>query len=320
MIYQDRWLEISIVTDGEMAESVAEVLARYITEGVVIESTAVDLTSEHSVGEPIGPLRVYGYIKINNKLEDTRQKLEQALWYLGRIRPLPEPQYKTIQQTDWSESWRRHYQPIPIGQRLIVVPAWIDKISENRIQIKIEPGMAFGTGTHPTTQLCLEIIEMLLIDQSNFLSLGFIGKEINVIDVGCGSGILSITAAKLGANRILGVDTDPQAIQSAIKNAEINNVQKHVIFRLGSLTGIKNGEFHLKQAPLVLVNILAVVIIQLLDEGLADLLNPNGILVLSGILEDQTEKVEEAILRNNLQIIHHHQSGDWVAIIAKLCK
>jgi ribosomal protein L11 methyltransferase len=320
MMCQDRWLEISILTDGEMAEPVAEVMARYITEGIVIESTAVDTSNEHSVGEPIGPLRIYGYIKIDQKLEDTRQKIEQALWYLGRIRQLPEPQYKTIHQTDWSESWRQHYQPIPIGQRLIVVPAWIDNIAENRIQIKIEPGMAFGTGTHPTTQLCLEIIETLLIDQSNSLSLGLFGEEINVIDVGCGSGILAITTAKLGANRVLGVDTDLQAIQSATKNAEINNVQEHINFKLGSLTEIKNGEFNLIKAPLVLVNILAVVIIKLLDEGLADLLTSNGILVLSGILEEQTENVKEAILRNNLQIIHHRQSGDWVAITAKSCK
>ncbi|MGE5223236.1 MAG: 50S ribosomal protein L11 methyltransferase, partial [Omnitrophica WOR_2 bacterium] len=171
------WLEISLLVDGEMAEAVAEVFTRFVPNGVAIESTSIAPDPEGE-GHMQGPLRVCGYLPVNDRLEETRQRLEEALWYLGRIRSLPAPQYTQVQENDWAEAWKKHYHPLPIGQKLIVVPVWLESPSRERIPIRMDPGMAFGTGTHPTTQLCLEIVEERIRPGDT------------VIDVGCGSGIL----------------------------------------------------------------------------------------------------------------------------------
>ena len=164
MINNSSWLEVSLTVDGEMAEAVAEVLARFIPNGVAIESTAIYADPEDE-GYPIGPLRVCGYLPVDDRLEETRHKVEEALWYLGRISPLPAPQFRTVQEQDWAEAWKQHYHPIAIGQRLIIVPAWLESPDPARIPIRMDPGMAFGTGTHPTTQLCLELAETVLTGQ-----------------------------------------------------------------------------------------------------------------------------------------------------------
>jgi len=309
------WLEVSLTVDGEMAEAVAEVLARFIPDGVVIESTAVVPGADGADGHAVGPLRVYGYLPLDDQLEENRRRLEEALWYLGRIRPLPAPQFRLIQQEDWSAAWKQHYQPIAIGQRLMVVPAWLEPPVKDRIPIHIDPGMAFGTGTHPSTQLCLELIEVIIetLRVSETLRV-FTG--IDVIDVGCGSGILSIAALKLGARRALGVDIDADAIRAARQNAERNDVADRLDLGLGSLADIQTGAFALRQAPLVLANILAPVIVRLLGQGLAGLLAPQGALVLAGILDEQAEDVEKALQEQGLRLVERRQQGDWVALWA----
>jgi len=309
-----KWLEISFVVDGEMAESLAEVLSRYVPDGVVIESTAVDTKDDNSAGKPVGDLRVSGYLAVDDQLEVKRQQIEEAIWYLGRIRTLPSPKYRTVEQADWSETWKRHYQPIEIGEKLMVIPAWVDKTAKDRIPIYIDPGMAFGTGTHPTTQLCLEMIEFVLHE---YPTPNTEKTVTDVIDVGCGSGILSIAALKLGVGRALGVDIDEDAIQSARENAEMNGVLEFVEFEVGSLAEIEAGKFSVRRAPLVVANILAVVNIRLLDEGLGSLLASDGELVLSGILEEQVPDVTAALERNRLQLVSQRQKGDWVALLAK---
>lgn len=153
------WLEVSLLVDGELAEAVAEVLSRYAPGGVAIESTAVTANEDDEGGRAVGPLRVCAYLPMNEEVEATRQRLEEALWYLGRICSLPAPQFQPVQEADWAEAWKKHYHPIPVGQKLIIVPAWLEPPSADRIPIRMDPGMAFGTGTHPTTQLCLEAIE-----------------------------------------------------------------------------------------------------------------------------------------------------------------
>jgi len=156
------WLEISLVVEPELVEPVSEVLARFAPDGVVVESTAVTAEMDDSLGRAIGPLRVAAYLPVDDTLEEKRQRLEESLWYLGRIRPLPAPIFQVIEQADWSESWKQHYHPIDIGERLVVVPAWLENPHPERIPIRIDPGMAFGTGTHPTTQLCLAVVEEYL--------------------------------------------------------------------------------------------------------------------------------------------------------------
>jgi ribosomal protein L11 methyltransferase len=298
------WLEISLLVDGELAEPVAEVLARYIPSGVVIESTAVVQDPDSDQGDVIGPLRVFGYLPIDSQLEDTRRHLEESLWYLGRIRPLPAPQFRPVQETDWSQAWKEHYHPIPIGRRLIVVPSWLESPPQDRISIRIDPGMAFGTGTHPTTQLCLGIIEDTFETHP--------GME--VIDVGCGSGILSIAAVKLGSSHVLGVDIDAAAVRSARKNAETNQVAERLEFGQGSLSDILAGAFSRQQAPLVMANILAPILVRLMDEGLAQLLTTGGNLVLSGIIEEQEQGVIAAAQRNGLMLVERRRINDWLAL------
>jgi ribosomal protein L11 methyltransferase len=298
-------LEISLTVDGEMAESVAEVLARYIPNGVVIESTAVDTSDPNSVGQVAGPLRVYGYLPVDDCLEATRQRLEEALWYLGRIRPLPAPTFRHVQEVNWVEAWKDHYRPLEIGEKLIIVPAWLNHETSGRLPILIDPGMAFGTGTHPSTQLCLQLIEAILDSTPEITG---------VIDLGCGSGILSIAALKLGARCALGVDIDADAVAAANENARLNDVAGRLELAQGSLAEIRAGVFSIQKAPLLLANILAPVIVRLLGEGLGDLLTPGGHLILSGILEEQSEDVELALQKHGLHLVERRQQGDWVAL------
>lgn len=323
------WLEVALTVDGELAEAVADVLNRFVPGGVVIESTQVQ-ADQYDQGQAIGPLRVCGYLPVDAELEYKRQQLVEALWYLGRIQPLPEPVYKTIQEVDWAESWKQHFQPILIGKRLLLIPDWLNMEEANRITVRINPGMAFGTGSHPTTQICLLAIEELLTSLIRFpqkgSSVDFTSEtnanlptqhqlQNNVIDIGCGSGILAIAALKLGAGSALGVDTDTQAVQVAAENAAINGVAERLELGLGSVIEVRAGKFHLEQAPLVVANILAPVLVDLLEQGLIELITPGGHLLLSGILEEQAHTVETACHAHGLKTAKRYQSGDWVALV-----
>src|SRR5512136_894267 len=157
------WLEVSLTVNGELAEAVADVLARFAPNGVTTEQ-AVDFLNDEDEGTPNGPITVRAYIPADAELEERRQKLEESLFYLGTIQPLPAPSFTLLADQNWMEAWKEHYKPIPIGRKLIIVPAWLDSPDASRIAIKIDPGMAFGTGTHPTTQLCLELIEQYFDD------------------------------------------------------------------------------------------------------------------------------------------------------------
>jgi ribosomal protein L11 methyltransferase len=311
------WFEVALIVDGEMAEAVAEVMARFIPDGVVIESTAVVAGSDGAEGQAVGPLRVSAYLLVNDELEETRRRLEEALWYLGRIRPLPPAQFRPIEQTDWTIAWKQHYQPIPIGRKLMIVPAWLEPPQKDRIPIYIDPGMAFGTGAHPSTQLCLELVEEILSNQRGSESLKVL-EGVEVIDLGCGSGILSIAALKLGVGRALGVDIDEDALRAARQNAEKNGVAERLELGDGSLAEIRAGAFSLRQACLVLANILAPVIIRLLDDGLDGLLKRGGSLVLAGILEEQRAEVEASLEKHGLRLVERRQQEDWVALWAAI--
>jgi ribosomal protein L11 methyltransferase len=295
------WLEVSLVVDGELAEAVAEVLARFAPNGVVIESTAIEENLE-SGGSPVGPLRVCAYLPMDTKTEKTRQQIEESLWYLGRIQTIPAPIFKPIQEVNWADNWKEHYHPIPIGKSLIIVPPWLNSPDKTRISIQINPGMAFGTGTHPSTQLCLEMLE----DHTP--------RGGDILDIGCGSGILSIAAVKLGAERAFGVDVNPDAILNAYENAGVNGVEDHVVFARGSLREVKSGLVEIKAAPLVMANILAHILKKLLDGGLGDLVSPGGTLLLSGILEEQMSEISTKVDHEGFHLIDQLQVEDWVAI------
>ncbi len=300
------WLEVSLTVDGELAESVADVLARFAPNGVMTEQ-GVKFTDEEDEGTATGPITVRAYLEVNEQLEETRQKLEESLYYLGMITPVPTPSYKQIADQNWMEAWKQHYKPILIGERLLILPAWMESPNPERIAIKIDPGMAFGTGTHPTTQLCLELMELFFVGANHH-------SPLQVIDVGCGSGILSIAALKLGAQTVLGVDIDIESVRNSRENADINGIGDELIIGQGSVTEILQGKFPFKSAPLVVANILAPIIIRLFDAGLADLVETGGEIILSGILAHQANSVLEAAQVTGLRVNDQRQMGDWVAL------
>ncbi len=310
------WLEVSMTVDGELAESVADVFARFAPNGVMTEQ-GVKYNDEEDAGTPTGPITVRAYLEANDSLEETRQRLEESLFYLGMIQPLPTPVYKQIADQNWMEAWKQHYQPIRIGERLLILPAWIESPEPNRVAIKIDPGMAFGTGTHPTTQLCLELMEKHFDDRLqtiNHESSSIVHRPLSVIDVGCGSGILSIAALKLGAKQVLAVDIDDESVKNSRENADLNGVGEELILGVGSVKEILDGKFPFEFAPLVVANILAPVIIRLFDAGLAELVEAAGALILSGILQEQEENVLGAAQAKGLKLKRRGQIGDWVAL------
>ena len=300
-----KWLEVSLLVDGELAEAVAEVMDRFTSGGVVVES-GVKYRNDEDEGVPDGlPVRVFGYLINDANIEESRHRLEEALWHLHTIRELPTPHFKPIADENWMAAWKEHYHPIPIGKKLLVLPAWVEQQDLSRIAVKIDPSMAFGTGTHPSTQLCLELVEQYTHPKSP------------VIDVGCGSGILSIAALKMGASHALGVDIDAASVKATQENSENNGVLDRVEVGLGSVDEILAGKFSIKQAPVVLANILAPVIIRLFNGGLADLVEPGGVIILAGILAEQADNVLASASDHGLTYVERRQNGDWVALVCK---
>jgi ribosomal protein L11 methyltransferase len=299
-----KWIEVSLTVDGELAEAVTEVLDRFATGGVVVESN-VKYRNVEDEGTPYGPVKVFGYLEIDDQIEARRHKLEEALWYLNAIRPLPQAVFKEIADQNWMAAWKEHYHPIPIGKKLLILPAWIEQKDMERIAVKIDPSMAFGTGTHPSTQLCLELVE------------DYTRSGETVIDIGCGSGILSIAALKMGASHALAVDIDAESVKATQEASAANGVLERVETGLGSIAEIQNGSYHIKQAPLVLANILAPVLIRLFGEGMANLVEPGGVIVLAGILAEQGDGVRASAEKHGLKFVEIRQTLDWVAFVMK---
>lgn len=299
---KDHWLEVKIQSNGELAEALAEVLGRFVSGGVIVESVTQYNALTHE-NEPTGQICVSGYLPVDEDLEVKRQKFEEALWHLSQIAPIPSPEYKNIKDQNWMNAWKEHFSPIPVGEKILVLPAWQKPgEGESRKIIKINPAMAFGTGTHPTTQLCMRLLE------------NHIQPGIDVIDVGCGSGILSIAALKLGAKHVLAVDVDREAIKSTLENAEFNNISTSALeTNQGSVKEIIEGEFSLQKAPLVLVNILSAIILRLFEDGLGSIVEKGGILLLSGILDHQEEEILNAANLAGFVLLEKITEDDWVS-------
>ncbi len=297
-------LEVSLTVSPEAAESVSEVLARYAEGGVVVEALKFEATpTDHGV--PVGPVIVRAYVPLDDQANANRRSIEDGLSHLNMILDgtLPEPAWREISETNWGESWKANYKPIRIGKRLLVVPAWLEQEAQpGDVVVKLDPGMAFGTGTHPTTQLCLMAIERHLKSTQE------------VIDLGTGSGILAIAAAKLGAKHVWAYDIDDESVRAAIENAEVNQVAGNLSIARGSLAELVEAG---AQAPLVLANILAHILVDLFEKGLARLVAPGGLIVLSGVLDTQAYQVIAALKTAGLEFAAQEHIDDWVAIIAR---
>ena len=301
---KERWLELSLSVNGELAEAVADVISRYIKSGVVIEND-VKYKGDQVTPMPDGLARVYGYIPVDSKLYETKQLIEEALWHLSQIEQIPQLNYRTIENENWMEAWKENYHPILVGKRMLILPAWIENHDKVRIPIKINPGMAFGTGTHPTTQLCIEALEEY-VDQGQC-----------IIDVGCGSGILSIAAVLLGSESVLAVDIENESIVLTRQNAALNGVKDKITVGLGSVKQVIEGQYEINCAPIVVANILAPIILKLFNDGLAALVEDNGFLILSGILSNQKEEILARARKEGLLDIKSMAMGDWLAMVFK---
>ncbi len=282
-------MELAVPVDGEAAEAVCELFERH-GGGAVVE---VLLSGpEDGTDLPVPKTHVRTYIPLGDV--DARAKLEAGLWHLGRIYPIPKATLRPLAEANWAERWKSHYTPQRIGKSFYVVPTWIepDARESDRV-IRMDPGMAFGTGLHPTTRLCLAALER------------HVAGGDAVLDIGTGSGILAIAGALLGASEVAAIDLSPDAVEIARANAERNGV--HLLVQAGELHELEPAEY-----DVVVANLLASTIIELAP-ALIPRLRPGGIVISSGILVDQRDTVEEALTTVGLAKVEHMVSGDWVA-------
>jgi ribosomal protein L11 methyltransferase len=291
-VTSDQWLEVSVTADNEAAEAIAEVLSRYAYRGVVVEAGPD--------GWNTGPVAVRAYLPADEDLLAKKRRVEEALWHLGQIQPISTPAFRPVVEQDWAEAWKKQLRVLCIGQHIVIRPSWLDYTPRaNDIVIQLDPGMAFGTGLHPTTQMCLETLETL------------IRPGMRVLDLGTGSGILAIAAAKLGAGYVLALDNDPVAVKTARENVRLNHAQETVSVAQGSLGDVVNGY------DLVTVNILARVIVEMAGRGLATCARSGAKIIAAGIIADQESEVVAAMERNGLTLTERRQNGDWVGLIAE---
>ena len=300
------WIEVSLEVDGEAAEAVADLLARYGHQGVAIEQAGFPIEVWPDEIPPADRLIVRAYFPADERAEAAQQQLREALWHMGQLYPMPEPTFTVVREEDWAEAWKQHYHPLRLGRRLYVCPQWVTPadLRPDDVLLLLDPGMAFGTGTHPTTQLCLIALEEMLAER----------PALEVLDLGCGSGILGIAALKLGAAHVLALDTDPLAVEATLENAAYNQVSDRLTVQQGSLEVLRSSAHHF---DLLLVNILAKVIVTLCAEGLGDVLRAGGTGIFSGIIEEQANEVEAALRGAGLEPYRRRTLGDWVAIEAR---
>ncbi len=317
----DELVEIAIEVDGEAAEAVVELFNRcnggdWVEDsaageasggGAVLESTGYD-----DLGNPVaGEYRtvVKTYLKPGPRGRRIQRKIEEGLWHLRLLYPMPEPVARVVKEEDWAHAWKRHYKPMRIGRRVLLTPAWEKpEPLPNDLLVRLEPGMAFGTGLHPTTRLCVAALEQWVQPGDAFL------------DVGTGSGVLSIVAAKLGARPVWATDIDPLAVRAAKENALRNGIALAPgVFRIeqGSIPAGQTGRFNV-----IAANILAEVLVGLFDGTfeivtLAEPLAPGGRLILSGILEEKSEMVLSAAARHGLKEVERRREADWVSLVVR---
>ncbi len=304
------WTQVTVTVDGEAAEAVAEALRPFAYGGVSIEQVAADDALGAAIEPDTGLIipRLDPWVTVSIYLptrEDTpakRRRIEEVLWYLGRLYPIPEPTFQTIAEEDWADAWKKHYAPIHIGKHIYICPAWeTPSLEPGDVLILMDPGMAFGTGLHPTTRMCLEVVEAR------------VQPAMRVLDLGTGSGILAIAAARLGAEHVLAMDIDAVAVQATRENSRINGVDDRISVQLGTLGGLGREQ----SWDLVLLNILAPTILQFFESGLGDHIQSGGVLVLSGIIEEQAPEILEAMEQARLTLVERRQIRDWVTLVGR---
>lgn len=305
------WTEVQIKTNAELEDVISNILYDAGANGLAIEDPRDILEMMKSKGDwdfidsslinkDLDGILIKAYFSESDDLENIIQEIK------SRIDNNPELiadeniiTINVVDDNDWAESWKKYYKPIRIGKNIIIKPSWEDyKLSEDDIMIELDPGMAFGTGTHETTIMCTEALEKL------------VKADDIVYDIGCGSGILSIVAAKLGASKVVGVDLDELCVKVSNKNIELNNVEDLIEIKNGNLLDVVEGK-----ADIIVSNIVAEIIAGM-TKDLKEYLNDNGIFITSGIIIDKIELVENALLENKFKILDIMKKNEWACIIA----
>ncbi|MFL0247421.1 50S ribosomal protein L11 methyltransferase [Candidatus Clostridium stratigraminis] len=311
---EGKWIEVKIVTSSDALEAVSGIFYSLDVKGVAIEDPRDILEREQ------GPLSwdfadinifeygsdaavIKGYFAVEDNIDEIKSYIEEKLIYikeLGIDIGKGKVIINAVYEEDWANNWKKYYKPTKIGDKIVIKPIWeAYEPKGEEIIVEMDPGMAFGTGTHETTRMCIEALEKK------------VQKESTVFDIGTGSGILAITAAKLGAKKVIGVDLDPVAVDSAKQNTTINKLDNIEII-YGNLMEVVEGK-----AEIVVANIIAEVIM-LLCEDVKKFLKPNGYFISSGIIKDRKDDVAKKLTEVGFKIHEINELGEWVCIIASL--
>ncbi len=299
----DTWVEISCTVPAELADIVAEYLTDLSGNGVCVENLNVDAFSHSEIPDSV-TTTVKSYFPATEDSAGRLAEISTFLEGLSQHNPehaIPAPRLSSVSTEDWSNSWKANFKPLRVGRRLLIVPSWEEvQPRPDDLVLHLDPGMAFGTGGHETTQLCLELLEQIMDNMPTLLTP-------SVLDLGTGSGILAMAAVQLGAGRVCAVDIDPDAVEVARENLAINGLLEQVECSTTPLESL-SGSF-----DVILANILAEELVRLAP-ALAERLAPGGSLVLSGILEEKERLVRSGFAPQPLEYLATLQAGEWVAI------
>lgn len=307
------WLEVSIITSSEAVEAVTGILYNTPVKGISIEdSNDVEFKRKHPgdwdyFDESLLNVKKGAVIKAYYKQDD---EFDAHIKYIEEsINNLPEfgidkgegkVFVNKVNETDWENNWKKYYKPTKVGARIVVRPIWEEYTPKDyELMLTMDPGMAFGTGTHETTRMCIQALEK------------YVKEDSEVFDIGTGSGILAIAAAKLRAKHVTGVDLDPVAVKAAKENIKYNDVNNIEILH-GNLMEVVNGK-----ADIIVANIIADVINVLIPD-IKKFLKPGGYFISSGIIKDRAEEVIENLKKNKFEVIEVNNQGEWICIVAKL--
>ena len=308
------WIEVRVITTSEALEPVSGIFYSLDCKGVAIEDP------EDILGREQGPLtwdfadinvlEHKGKVAVVKAYFAEEDNIEEILGYVNeKLVELKEMgidlgeakvEHEKMYEEDWANTWEQYYKPSKVGEKIVVKPIWEEyEEKEGELVVNLDPGMAFGTGTHETTRMCIQALEK------------YVKEESTVFDVGCGSGILAIAAAKLGAKLAVGVDLDPVAVESSIENVGYNNLNNIEILH-GNLVEVIDGK-----ADIVVANILAEIICILTDD-VKRVMKDGGVFITSGIIHDRVDMVCEKLEATGFEVIEKNRDGEWNCIVAKL--
>jgi ribosomal protein L11 methyltransferase len=312
------WLELSVRAAPEAVEAVSELMSRYVSGGVAIDQP-YNLLDDGQVHVPVpnAHVTVRAYVPDDADGAESKRRIEEGIWHLSQVLSgsIGELETRRIAEEDWANAWKEYYHVLHLGRRTVIKPSWREySPRENEVIVELDPGMAFGTGLHPTTRNC-----MLALEES-------VQAGNAVLDVGTGSGILATAAIKLGAARVLALDVSGVAVEAARENAAINGVSEVMEVRMATLEGADGEPFmplpdgldtlgeEIGVFDVVVANIIARVIAQLAP-SLVRAVRPGGTLIASGIIAERRAEAEEPLRAAGLRDIREMVEGDWVTLV-----